>query len=1640
MTNLNESTEDGYAGMSGMTAYNYVEGDFFLSQLPAVDSTMVKRTIQGVVDEFILKTDTITLQSILSANQEVNITESVYQNEVKNVINKSLTSYALDESDEPFNRIVIQAGAGEYSTSLSTNVSSTAHDEIIALAVEDPRPFMIKGLDIDHIADLVNEKPTNDAYIHHLTPSDEPLVASIKSPSILTSNGGPNRVLVFYDAIDLTGEVVAGTGLARSEFNNVMDDYYSGTSKAYLVVRKTVPAASTVFNVGGTPRTLSDILLKPYTSAPSNDADVQLEITAPGGLVSIPTTDFKRPIASHTLKSYGQGGKIASPFIDISDCLLTKKDSILGYGRPRRVDNPNTPDQTSNPSHHVMVIAPSSGKDHKEHSNTKQTPAGLSRSSMQVFNIVDNSVSSNDHQILVVPSNRSRYAALDDFLTLADSSSPQNVSIEIALLNGRAEEFNVSVNSGAAELEVRGRSKMMDLSDRLVDRDLNLGEATPIKEIGDLGTPTAAISLGGLGQGGMDSRPIWDEHTNLKGWKDRIIGSGNPSVRNDSQTSTHYASTRALVEVPLFPSMFYDIEKIHGDGKDLAHPQDFGFKMTVDATMTAANRPQAQHIEGKNAIDWGMRDTIAAVRVNYPDSNELDYSARSSLSMGMRVQNKAIQAVVASYDLTLGTTNSYIQVDDTEAFVNEAGLDFGGSGVLNQKIYITVGEGVVQATTGQKHAEFFMMRIHKIDNTLNRLYPDQAFVRGVGGDTALLTFDTAAGTRVDQHMFTGAVIMLGGVIANQGVNARDPNFDPSPNNIYSSIRDAIRATLGNTTDIQEHNFGTTNDGEYQNHLITIKGDRVKMSGLEFDVFDEYGAKNDVYPRLPIECIPYYCGLKGVSTNDTLEYVVPQVIDFREIALKKDSFDGCVNEIVRVINQSGHPSALNVNGITAYDTWLTTGDASGSHMGYVRAFLGSPVESRDGEEGHSIVIHSTVPGAAGRNFAVWFENRSSYPYRPIQAIGHGGLLATNSRSYQANSHAAPMPIDTDGKTFAPITTFTGAPHGRTINTYNALFPNVEPTRTYDGIGSRYIATTTALGVSDAYGTLNAGKTVIDRITIDTAAQDYIARSLANSFAVRGERLIIRINNRLATAEKLEILTTDPEVGTLTNIRPYKDAERFFDSLFDNAGNEIVGIEVEFLNPLMDKDGILFFGGGHTGVVFDVSDGTDNDYSDKYTHPLAKGPTGFSGFQNLGDFMGASAVLDFTNVRNEDTINDNTFRGFHHKDELDSNQQPRSLCRMYVRCIDNAAPGEAVGSGSHSQDNTEWREEIYNRKVRTTTGGFGAETDSLTQGIEITGSSSNMKAKSWFDGDVVALFNNISGTITAEHGDVLEFDPRSISLGDGFGISTVIKPGADLNHFTGPILHGIYDAGVSEGYPWGLHISGEPPSTGYHEMGLCLTYPTGLAFGLPVSAVVLVPQAMPSTFIKVATSGWTFVMAGINSDGSQYCYIGNTVGITNPADPLGAAVAGIFDFSNYLVKVSDQNYGVLATGPNKQNFFETESSGYAGGSADHPNVPAALQTIRDMDMATIGCALIGAPFIDLSPLNITQGGTPCPPYVGYFDGLTAGTGTYGTVDASGTTGTNSAGPIHFAGYLSEVALWRRAITFNEASSLWAGRAIW
>lgn len=99
---------------------------------------------------------------------------------------------------------------------------------------------------------------------------------------------------------------------------------------------------------------------------------------------------------------------------------------------------------------------------------------------------------------------------------------------------------------------------------------------------------------------------------------------------------------------------------------------------------------------------------------------------------------------------------------------------------------------------------------------------------------------------------------------------------------------------------------------------------------------------------------------------------------------------------------------------------------GSHMGYVRAHIGRVVEDSEGNEGFTIVIHSTVPGATGRNFAVWLDNsKGQAEYKPQFLIGHGGrfrnFFCAPPEITGENMHPAPMPIDKNGKPFAPITT-------------------------------------------------------------------------------------------------------------------------------------------------------------------------------------------------------------------------------------------------------------------------------------------------------------------------------------------------------------------------------------------------------------------------------------------------------------------------------------------------------------------------------------------------------------------------------------------------------------------------------------------
>lgn len=166
------------------------------------------------------------------------------------------------------------------------------------------------------------------------------------------------------------------------------------------------------------------------------------------------------------------------------------------------------------------------------------------------------------------------------------------------------------------------------------------------------------------------------------------------------------------------------------------------------------------------------------------------------------------------------------------------------------------------------------------------------------------------------------------------------------------------------------------------------------------------------------------------------------IDCGEVATRDGVTDieAAAREVVRVINQAGAVNArTNLAGGetgSAFDpaVWWDSDQAfttqnQGSHMGYFRAHLGRVVQDIEGREGFSIVIHSTVPGATGRNFAVWLDNaRGQSTYQPEFLVGHGGRFRTfwcqpDEMSGEA-MHPAPMPLNKHGRPFAPITTLRG----------------------------------------------------------------------------------------------------------------------------------------------------------------------------------------------------------------------------------------------------------------------------------------------------------------------------------------------------------------------------------------------------------------------------------------------------------------------------------------------------------------------------------------------------------------------------------------------------------------------------------------
>ena len=154
------------------------------------------------------------------------------------------------------------------------------------------------------------------------------------------------------------------------------------------------------------------------------------------------------------------------------------------------------------------------------------------------------------------------------------------------------------------------------------------------------------------------------------------------------------------------------------------------------------------------------------------------------------------------------------------------------------------------------------------------------------------------------------------------------------------------------------------------------------------------------------------GIKHLKQWTDMEFTRRLSIDLGEVGVRDGVTDlePAAREVVRLINQAAAPNARThvrrpneqypgeiitdaasphvsadfaATGSTfnPADWWNDSSSEKpdkGTHMGYVRAHLGRVVQDSRGREGYSIIIHSSIPGATGRNFCVWLDNSKGQP--------------------------------------------------------------------------------------------------------------------------------------------------------------------------------------------------------------------------------------------------------------------------------------------------------------------------------------------------------------------------------------------------------------------------------------------------------------------------------------------------------------------------------------------------------------------------------------------------------------------------------------------------------------------------------------
>jgi hypothetical protein len=479
-------------GHSGRHVFSHREGHPYLRFLPKVYKQEVNRTIDGVSDDVLVSFGgaDVGVKDQLPINSKVSIMHTMLNEKINRVETSSTTT------------AVVKNGL----SSLEPN-----KDGIIAIAVDDIKPFLLKGGGI-------NVTSTTDAkYKQHLTPEVESRVAILQVPDMTIP-----YVEIHYNAIDLTGSKM-------------------GVANPCLLVTKTVPDGGSFID--------SDRVANHIAAAVSAGA----KIHSAGGVIRLPKSAVKEAsvaLKPHHLVGDNTGGIDYELDLDESKIPANYTPQFAGDSPQQPPLGVGTAKHES--AYHLLHLQPRQRESSNPPTETVPTHyqevnqfASQKGGAFELFDIIDNDVDGGDYIIIVQPSKRERTMQLSRATTsTSNSKDPTHFSIEFVQSTARISSFQVDDTPQGRFLHMECRGIMGDVADQTVSysgdgsRDSHI-----VKEI-QPGAPVVSVTLGGPGQGAINTKPTWDPASLSRiGWNTRH----DCQVEIVSQTT----ATRTIVVQPL---------------------------------------------------------------------------------------------------------------------------------------------------------------------------------------------------------------------------------------------------------------------------------------------------------------------------------------------------------------------------------------------------------------------------------------------------------------------------------------------------------------------------------------------------------------------------------------------------------------------------------------------------------------------------------------------------------------------------------------------------------------------------------------------------------------------------------------------------------------------------------------------------------------------------------------------------------------------------------------------------------------------------------------------------------------------------------------------------------------------------------